>query len=259
MKFFEAAAQSRGIEYRRFDVRKAEEIAPAFEAAARQGLDALIIAIDGIMSANLKLIVQLAAEHRAPTIHGAKEFVEAGGLMSYAVDYRQLQYCLSRSLFCVVFVASTASARAEEIQARVVSVADGDTISVVTAENQQLRVRIAGVGAPEKGQPFADRSRQNLARLTQGKDATLECHKTDRYERKVCKVWVQPADCPTCGHTLDVGLAQISVGLARWFRQFAHEQSPSDRGRYESEETEARLRKRGLWALPDSVPANSRS
>ena len=62
-----------------------------------------------------------------------------------------------------------------------------------------------------------------------------------------CKVWVQPDDCPTCGKTLDVGHAPIVVGLAWWYRQYAKEQTEEDRGRYESEENEERLRKRGLW------------
>lgn len=65
---------------------------------------------------------------------------------------------------------------------------------------------------------------------------------------------VQPHDCPRCGKTLDVGLAQISVGLAWWFKRYAGEQSAEDRGRYKSEEEEARLRKRGLWVDEAPVP-----
>jgi endonuclease YncB( thermonuclease family) len=56
------------------------------------------------------------------------------------------------------------------------------------------------------------------------------------------------------GKTLDVGYAQISVGLAWWFRRYADEQSAEDRGRYASEEEEARLRKRGLWQDANPVP-----
>jgi len=146
------------------------------------------------------------------------------------------------------------TALCQTLTGRVVHVADGDTITVLTADKQRHRGRVAGIDAPEKGQPFGDRSRQNVTRIAKGKEATLLCHKTDRYQRKVCKVMVQPWDCPTCGHTLDVGLAQIVVGLAWWYREYAHEQLPEDRGRYESEEVEARLRKRGLWALPNPVP-----
>ena len=89
-KEMETAAQSRGIEYRRFNVARADDIAPAFDAAVKLRLDALTVSIDGIMSANLKSIVQLAAMHRVPTIYASPEFVDAGGLMSYAVDYRHL-------------------------------------------------------------------------------------------------------------------------------------------------------------------------
>ena len=71
------------------------------------------------------------------------------------------------------------------------------------------------------------------------RDARIECYKTDRFGREVCKVWVQPLDCPRCGKTLDVGLAQVSVGLAWWFSRDADEQSAEDRGRYKSEKEEA--------------------
>ena len=116
----------------------------------------------------------------------------------------------------------------------------------------QHKTRFAGIDAPERAQAFGERSRQNLAQMTHGKDARIECHKIDRFGRGVCKVWVQPLDCPRCGKTLDVGLAQISVGLAWWFRRYADDQSAEDRGRYKNEEEEARLRKRGLWV--DEAP-----
>ena len=86
------------------------------------------------------------------------------------------------------------------------------------------------------------------------KDARLECHKTDRYGRQVCKVWVQPGDCPSCGLTLDVGHAQVIAGMAWWYREYAKEQTAEDQGRYESAENEARLRRWGLWSDPQPVP-----
>ena len=62
-----------------------------------------------------------------------------------------------------------------------------------------------------------------------GKDVRVEWEKRDRYKRIVGKVWVQPAGCPTCPMTLDAGHAQITVGLAWWYRKYANEQSPQDR------------------------------
>jgi endonuclease YncB( thermonuclease family) len=141
---------------------------------------------------------------------------------------------------------------AAELVGHVVGVADGDTITVLDAHKQQHKIRFAGIDAPERKQPFGNRSRQNLARYVAGKEVRLDCPKVDRYRRKVCKVWVQPSNCPRCGKTLNVGLAQVTDGMAWWYRHYAKEQTPEDRGQYESAEQEARLQKRGLWA--DDVP-----
>ena len=54
--------------------------------------------------------------------------------------------------------------------------------------------------------------------------------------------------------TLDAGLAQITMGRAWWFRKYADEQSPEDRGRYELAEQEARAKKAGLWRDGTAVP-----
>jgi endonuclease YncB( thermonuclease family) len=158
---------------------------------------------------------------------------------------------LSFALGCLVF---SAGIGAEPLTGRVVAVVDGDTITILDSEKTQHRIRISGIDAPEKGQPFGNSSRENLMRMSHGKDAVADCHKTDRYGRKVCKVWVQPASCPTCGATLDVGYAQISAGLAWWYRAYGKEQTTEDRGRYESEEKDAWFRKRGLWSEPGPVP-----
>ena len=138
------------------------------------------------------------------------------------------------------------------ISGKVIKVADGDSITILDDDHHQFRIRFDGIDAPEKGQPFGDRSRQNMVRMVAGNEVTADCHKTDRNRRQVCKVWVQPSDCPTCSNTLDVGHAQIIAGSAWWYRQYAKEQSEEDRARYESDEQEARMRKRGLWA--DNAP-----
>jgi endonuclease YncB( thermonuclease family) len=82
----------------------------------------------------------------------------------------------------------------------------------------------------------------------------VEWEKRDKYKRIVGKVWVQPASCPTCPMTLDAGHAQITVGLAWWYRKYSNEQSAQDRGAYEFSEQEARAKRAGLWADADPVP-----
>ena len=141
-----------------------------------------------------------------------------------------------------------AAAHAETITGTVVSVADGDTL-IVFSQGVALQVHLLGIEAPRIGDRYAVPSRDSLVRIAHGQAATLECLGGERYKRKVCKVKVQPASCATCGHTLDLGLAQIIAGAARWCRDCAKGQSAEDRGRYESEEIEARKRRRGMWAL----------
>jgi endonuclease YncB( thermonuclease family) len=105
-------------------------------------------------------------------------------------------------------------AYADTITGKVVVIADGDTITVVSS-SRQYRIRIGGIDAPEKRQPFGNVSKQHLAKLAFGKEATAECYKTDRYGRQVCTVFVGGED---------VGLAQVEAGLAWWFRRYANEQ-----------------------------------
>ena len=73
-----------------FDVRSAAEVSCAFEAAVTERVQALQVSIDGTTRPNRRLIVDLAASYKLPTIHNAREFVEDGGLLSYATDYAQL-------------------------------------------------------------------------------------------------------------------------------------------------------------------------
>lgn len=160
---------------------------------------------------------------------------------------------LLRSVACSALLAAAPAASGAELHGSIVGISDGDTITVL-APLETVKVRINGIDAPEKHQAFGERSKQNLYAMAYQKDAHLECHKTDRYGRRICKVWVQPSDCPACGQTLDIGLAQVIAGLAWWYREYAREQTAEDQGRYESSEREARLRKLGLWKEQHPVP-----
>ena len=141
--------------------------------------------------------------------------------------------------------------------ARVVGVSDGDTITVLDSNNVQHKIRLQGIDAPEKAQPFGENSRQSLARMVFNKQVRIEPTKRDRYGRLVAKVWVTPIDLPCaktgdpCPKTLDVNLAQLTVGLAWHYRKYELEQSEQDRHRYAFAEEEARARKAGLWSDPN--------
>jgi endonuclease YncB( thermonuclease family) len=116
---------------------------------------------------------------------------------------------------------------ADLLEGLVTGVADGDTITLLDGNHQQHRIRIGGIDAPEKGQPFGQRSKQHMAELAFGKEAKADCYKVDRYGRDLCTVFVNGKD---------VGLAQLDAGLAWWYRKYAHERLPRDRTRYEMAE-----------------------
>jgi putative tryptophan/tyrosine transport system substrate-binding protein len=86
----QAAARSLGIEPLRFDVRSAADLVQAFEAAIKQEVQAVRVGIDGTTWPNRRLIIDLAARYKVPTVYAAREFAEDGGLMSYAPDYPHL-------------------------------------------------------------------------------------------------------------------------------------------------------------------------
>ena len=147
---------------------------------------------------------------------------------------------------------------AETLEGRVVRIVDGDTLVVLDSGNTQHRVRLAGIDTPERGQPFGKKAKENLARLAAGQPARVEYHKRDRWNRLIGKVWVRSPDSPcrevNCPKTLNVGMAQLTQGLAWHFKRYAHEQSEEDRERYAFAEDEARAKEVGLWGDPDPVP-----
>jgi putative ABC transport system substrate-binding protein len=64
-----------------------EDLERAFESAVRQQAGGVVVGLDTLLQTYRKPIVDLAARHRLPAIYQAREFVEAGGLIVYAVSY----------------------------------------------------------------------------------------------------------------------------------------------------------------------------
>lgn len=131
------------------------------------------------------------------------------------------------------------------VSGRVVRVADGDTITLLDVNKVQHKVRLAGIDAPERTQPYGERSRESLDELVAGKIVIVETHKKDRYGRLVGKVLVD-------GH--DVNIEQVRRGMAWFYREYAHEQPAIDRQNYDQAEIEAKDFRKGLWADKSPVP-----
>ena len=89
MREAQAAASALGVEAVILEIRRAEEIAPAFETSKGRA-DALYVASDPLLNSNRVRINSLALGARVPTMHGLREYVEAGGLMSYGANMPDL-------------------------------------------------------------------------------------------------------------------------------------------------------------------------
>ncbi len=136
-------------------------------------------------------------------------------------------------------------ARAEILHGRVVSVTDGDTVTVLDASNTQFKIRLMGIDAPEKNMPYGDRSKLSLSDLVFDRQVQVAYSKKDKYGRTVGKILVGG---------VDANLAQIKAGMAWHYKEYQREQSVADRDLYAQAEEDARRSKVGLWRDGDPVP-----
>jgi len=128
---------------------------------------------------------------------------------------------------------------ASDFTGRVVSVADGDTITVMR-DGTPVKIRFNGIDAPEKAQPFGDRAYQFVFRETNGQTVTIRPTDTDRYGRVVGVVILRD------GRNLNAEL--VAAGMAWHYKRY------SDDTTLARLEREARKDRRGLWSQADPIP-----
>lgn len=169
------------------------------------------------------------------------------------ITLKRLRRALA-SMLCVVTFAAVAGceqaatfiaqaggqARAENavsFQARVVGITDGDTLTVLDEQNQQHTIRLAEIDAPERGQPWGDRSRQALSTMVFSKTVSVQQSDTDRYGRVVARLFAD-------GH--DVNRAMVEEGHAWAYRQYLTDET------LVATESRARASRAGLWSVSDN-------
>lgn len=135
--------------------------------------------------------------------------------------------------------------RAETLEGTVVSVIDGDTVDILDDSRKKWRVRLTGIDAPERKQPFGTASRQHLADGIFQQTVAVAWTRLDRYGRIIGTIMLGGSD---------VNLAQISAGMAWVYRKYLNELPVETRGEYLSAEAEAQSARRGLWSEPSPVP-----
>jgi endonuclease YncB( thermonuclease family) len=142
-----------------------------------------------------------------------------------------------KQLIALILLLLSAVASAADITGTVTSVYDGDTLTLLTANKQQVKVRLADIDTPERKQPYGTEARQALQALALNQIAEITVETIDRYGRTVGRVAV---------NGIDVSAELVRQGAAWVYRQYSHDAALLDL------EQAARAAQRGLWALPES-------
>lgn len=131
------------------------------------------------------------------------------------------------------------------LQGRVIGVSDGDTLTVLDEARISRRIRLLGIDAPEKGQPWGKVAKQVLLDRVINRSVMVLVQSRDRYGRTVGEVLLGGED---------VNLEMIRDGLAWHDPRYAKNQFPGDAARCAHAESEARRTRLGLWAGQNPIP-----
>lgn len=121
----------------------------------------------------------------------------------------------------------------------VIAISDGDTLTALCNKNEQVKIRLAEIDAPEKAQAFGQRSKRSLAEMCFKQAAEINVQTTDRYHRSVARV--------TC-NGVDANAEQVRRGMA-----WVYDKYNKDKSLYQLQAT-AQTEQRGLWADRSPTP-----
>lgn len=124
------------------------------------------------------------------------------------------------------------------VAGRVVGISDGDTLTILTEDKQQVRIRIFGIDAPEKKQPFGTRSRQALSAL---------CYKANAVVLPNGKSYDRIVGTVSCNGS-DVSRFMVGSGMAWVYERYSKDPALL------ALQARAQKEKTGLWSDPNPVP-----
>ena len=125
-----------------------------------------------------------------------------------------------------------------DVSCRIVGVTDGDTATCLTADKQQIKIRMDQIDAPEIGQDFGSASKRALSDMIYGKEVELDTKEQDKYGRTVAEIYVDGQN---------VNKMMVALGMAWAYREYMRD------AEYETLETQARRQSQGLWSQPNAI------
>lgn len=151
-----------------------------------------------------------------------------------------LRKALVLGLIAASFVGVSANAQSQDIVGKVVGVADGDTVTMLIdnqGSKETVKIRLAQIDAPEKAQPWGQKSKQALSELVYNKTIRADVETKDRYGRYVANLY---------DGGLWVNQRMVATGNAWVYRQYNKSQQLLQT------EAAAKHQRIGLWSLPES-------
>lgn len=137
--------------------------------------------------------------------------------------------------FLYMILAAATAASAQNIDCHVVGIADGDTLTCLTAEHQPLKVRLNQIDAPERGQAFGQAAKRKLSKLVYQKNVELKTDGQDKYGRTLAEVFIGGEN---------INKEMVRAGYAWAFRKHLKDNE------YLQLEEYARNHSLGLWSEP---------
>lgn len=137
----------------------------------------------------------------------------------------------------VILISLSSGLNADTLNGTVIGISDGDTLTLLTRERKQIKIRLAEIDTPESEQPYGNRAKQALSTLAFKKQATVSVLDVDRYGRVVGRVYVD---------NNDVNAELVRNGSAWVYRKYVRDQTLFKL------EKQARDQGVGIWALPES-------
>lgn len=140
-----------------------------------------------------------------------------------------------KKILCTVFLAFILIpfiAFADENIIKIISIHDGDTLTVINDNNKEVKIRLFGIDAPETTQKYGQASRDYLRRIVKGKNLSYKIRSQDDYGRVVATLF---------GNGKDLNYEMIKAGYA-WHYKYYNKSKE-----YADAEKNARNQKIGLW------------
>ncbi|MDO5054034.1 MAG: thermonuclease family protein [Pasteurella oralis] len=140
---------------------------------------------------------------------------------------------------CCLLLSYTVQANCP-LYCKVVSISDGDTLSCLLKNNKLIRVRLAGIDAPEKNQAFGQKAKQFLGKLVHKQQVKLVVAGYDHYQRTLAEVYTLQGQ--------NINLAMVKAGMAWVYEKY------NTKSIYLQAQHKAKQQNLGLWQERHPIP-----